>query len=78
MEGISNGEDHKTFWRRLWGLNLPSKTKSFAWRVCPNIIPIKVNLCHQQVIDDDICEECGLGKENRGHLFWECDAAREV
>lgn len=38
----------------------------------------KGEFVHQQVIDDDICEECGLGKENRGHLFWECDAAREV
>ena len=77
-EGILNGKDHKTFWRRLWGLNLPSKTKSCAWRVCRNITPIKVNLCHQQVINDDICEACGLGKENRGHLFWECEAAHEV
>ena len=46
--------------------------------VCQSIILIKLNLCHQQVIDDDICEACGLGKENRGHLFWECKATREV
>ena len=30
MEGTSNGENHKSFWRRLWGLNLTNKTKSFA------------------------------------------------
>ena len=46
MEETSNGENHKSFWRTLWGLNLPNKMKSFAWQVCRNIIPTKVNLCH--------------------------------
>ena len=35
-------------------------------------------MCHRQVIDDDMCEACGLGKETSGHIFWECEAAREV
>ena len=78
MEGTSNGEDHITFWRRLWSLNVLNKIKSFAWQVCRNIIPTKVNLCHRQVIDDDMCEACGLGKETSGHIFWECEAAHEV
>ena len=78
MEGTSNGEDHITFWRRLWSLNVPNKIKSFSWQVCWNIIPTKVNLCHTQVIDDDTCEACGLGKETSGHIFWECEAACEV
>ena len=34
MEETSNGENHKSFWRTLWGLNLPNKMKSFAWQVC--------------------------------------------
>ena len=44
MEGFSNGESHKSFWRRIWRLHLPNKMKSFAWRVCHNIIPMKANL----------------------------------
>ena len=78
MEGTSNGEDHITFWRRIWSLNVSNKIKSFAWKVCRNIIPTKVNLCHKQVIDEDTCEACGLGKETSGHIFLECDAACEV
>ena len=39
---------------------------------------MKVNLCHRQVIDDYMCEACGLGKETSGHIFWECEAAPEV
>ena len=30
MAGSSNTNTHKTFWRRLWGLNLPNKIKSFT------------------------------------------------
>ena len=50
----------------------------FAQRMCQNIIPMKVNLCHRQVIDDDMCEACGLGKETNGHIFCECVVARQV
>ena len=78
MEGTLNGEDHKAFWRKLWSLNVSNKIKSFAWQVCRNVIPMKVNLCHRQVIDDYMCEACGLGKETSGHIFWECETTHEV
>ena len=52
-----------------FGGNFGAKIKSFAWQVCRNIIPMKVNLCHRQVIDDYMCEACGLGKETSGHIF---------
>lgn len=61
---------HKTFWRRLWGLNLPNKIKSFTWRVCL--------LRQRQVIDKARCEACGLGEESSGHVFWERGKAQEV
>ena len=77
MEGTSNSEDHITLWRRLWSLNVSNKIKSFAWWVCRNIIPTKVNLCHRQVIDDDMSEAYGLGKETSGHIFWECEATHK-
>ena len=31
MEVTSNGDDHITFWRRIWSLNVSNKIKSFAW-----------------------------------------------
>ena len=78
MEGTLKGEDQKTFWRRLWSLTAPNKIKPFAQQVCRNIIPTKVSLCHRQVIDDDMCEACGLHKETGGHIFRECEATHEV
>ena len=35
-------------------------------------------MCHRKVLNDLICEACGLGDESGGHLFWSCDQAQEV
>ena len=78
MEGFSNGESHKSFWRRIWRLHLPNKMKSFAWRVCHNIIPMKANLKRRKLIKESLCEACGLEEEISGHAFWDCEHAREV
>ena len=59
-------------------MNLPNKTKSFAWHVCRNIIPTKMNLWHRQVIDEDMYEVCGSGRETSGHIFWECQTACDM
>ena len=40
----SNLGARKMFWKSLWNMNVPNKIKTFAWRVCKNIIPTKVNL----------------------------------
>ena len=53
------------------------RSKSFAWRASRNILPTKDNLCHRKVLNDPICEACGLGAESDGHLFWSCDQAQE-
>ena len=55
-----------------------NKTKSFAWKVCHNIIPTKANLCYWKVIEESLCEMCGLEEETSGHAFWDYELAREV
>lgn len=45
MGETSNNKNHKIFWRKFWGLNLPNKIKTFTWRLCRNILPAKENLC---------------------------------
>ena len=68
----------ETFWRTLWILDIPNKIKTFAWRARRNILPTKVNLHHQGVLESVTCEACGIANETSGHLFWECTKAREV
>ena len=43
----SDNQNRTLFWKTLWGLNVPNKVKSFAWRACRNIILTKANLCRQ-------------------------------
>ena len=74
----SSSGNRSSFWKNLWRLNVPNKIKSFAWRASRNILPTKDNLCHRKVLNDLICEACGLGDESGGHLFWSCDRAQEV
>ena len=37
-----------------------------------------MNLCHRQVTGEAVIKACGLGDKISGHLFWECEIAREV
>ena len=57
---------------------MPNKVKVFAWRACRNILPTKAKLFTRKVTQDDVCEECGVGVESSGHLFWHCRRAQEV
>ncbi|KAL0011083.1 hypothetical protein SO802_006191 [Lithocarpus litseifolius] len=68
----------KPLWKRIWSVNVPSKIKCFAWRVCKRIPPTKATLCHRPIISDPVCEVCGLAAETTGHLLWESNKAKEI
>ena len=74
----SNDQDQRKFWKVLQSSNVSNKLKSFAQRASRNILPTKANLCHRKVLDDPICEACGVAAEFGGHVFWDCDQAREI
>uniref|UniRef100_A0A0E0E1D1 Uncharacterized protein n=1 Tax=Oryza meridionalis TaxID=40149 RepID=A0A0E0E1D1_9ORYZ len=31
-------------WNKIWGMNIPNKTKHFLWRFAHNTLPLKVNI----------------------------------
>ena len=74
----SQSNEQARFWRHIWNLHIPNKIKNFTWKACNNILPIKANLYHIWVIDDPTCEACTLAPETIGHLFWECNVAKEL
>ena len=76
IQWASHPQTH--FWRTIWGLSIPNKIKNFAWKASRNALPTKVNLCHHGVLEDDLCEACGLDEETSGHLFWDYTKARET
>ena len=66
----SNNSDMKTLWKVLWSLKIPNKVKHFGWRACKNILPTLSNLKKRGIVDNDLCEECKMGYESFGHVFW--------
>lgn len=67
-----------SFWKLFWKLRVPNKIRSFIWRACKDILPVKSNLAHRHIIKENICEACGIEVEDSGHLFWRCLKAQEV
>ncbi|KAK9993559.1 hypothetical protein SO802_023262 [Lithocarpus litseifolius] len=74
----SISRDLSPFWKKIWSLHAPNKIKTFTWRACHNILPTKENLYHRKVLDEPLCEACGLATETTTHLFWECTKAVEL
>ena len=68
----SNNSDMKTLWKVLWGLKIPNKVKHFGWRACKIILPTLSNPKKRGIVENDLCEECKMGCESSGHVFWSC------
>ncbi|KAL0006956.1 hypothetical protein SO802_008458 [Lithocarpus litseifolius] len=68
----------KRFWQKLWRAKIPTKVRAFGWKACQNILPTKMNLFHRQVLEDPICDECGLEPKTVIHVLCQCSKAREV
>lgn len=76
-EGSDPRQIH-SFWKFVWQLQVPNKIRSFVWRACRDILPTKSNLMQRHILQENICEACGLEVEDSGHLFWRCSKTQEV
>ena len=65
------------FWKQIWSLPVPHKTRYFVWRACREAFPTKVNLARRKVVLDNTCEVCGLMVESTGYVLWDCAKAKE-
>ena len=68
----------RQFWKRLWALPLPHKTRHFTWRACHDMLPTKINLLKCKAVQDSLCDGCRLEVETTGHTFISCLRAHEV
>ena len=68
----------RRFWKKVWSLPVPHKTRHFVWRACREALPTKVNLARLKVVLDNTCDACGLMAKSTGHVLWDCAKAQEV
>jgi len=52
--------------------------KHFAWNVCNNILPTKVNLFAKKIVPDPLCQFCFREEETIVHLLWSCSSSMAV
>lgn len=75
--GSSNLLEDKE-WRWLWGLQLPPKVRTFLWRACNDIIPVRAAMVRRKMGHDPFRQLCNSGLENTAHPFFECPRFQHV
>ena len=65
----SDGNQEKSFWKKLWQINVPHKIRHFTWRACRDILLLKTNLVKRNVLQADTCDECKVEAEDLIHFF---------
>ncbi|GKC41134.1 RNA-directed DNA polymerase, eukaryota [Tanacetum coccineum] len=72
---LSSIGDVPTRWVKL----VPIKINVFAWRVCLDRLPTRLNLSLRGVdIPSILCPICNVAPESSSHLFFMCPLARQV
>lgn len=57
MESLSSGTSltlSPKEWQWIWGLQLPPKIRTFLWRACNEIIPVRANLVKRRIGGDPV------------------------
>ncbi|KAG8501065.1 hypothetical protein CXB51_003131 [Gossypium anomalum] len=68
----------KDFYRKLWGLQLPSKITITIWRISWDFIPNLANQRYKKVIVNNRCPRCRSWVEDSSHIFHQCPITTEV
>ena len=65
----SDGNQERSFRKRLWQINVPHKIRHFAWRACRDILPLKNNLVKRNVLQVDTCDRCNVEAKDSIHFL---------
>lgn len=74
----SGASVQRRFWNQLWKLQMPNKTKAFAWKTCKNGLPTRSNLRERGVLIDAKCPFCGTEEEDLYHAYFQCSRIRGI
>lgn len=71
-------KEMKSFYKKLWSLNLPKKQKITTWKVSWDFLPTLANLKYRRLQVCLVCPICGVGVETSTHVFRECHVSIAV
>ncbi|KAK4434388.1 putative ribonuclease H protein [Sesamum alatum] len=68
----------KSGWGFLWSRRIPSKVKTFGWKLCKGALALMGNLSTKNPEVADICPVCKARGEDVLHAFITCSVARQT
>lgn len=71
-ESSRTREDKGRIWRKVWQLPVKPKLKHFLWRCLHNWLAVDSTVKVRGMEIDETCKRCGMGKETREHIFFNC------
>lgn len=74
----SRGDPFKPLWKNLWLLNLPAKSKIFAWRACVKGLPTREKICTRGISTSNECPICRKKLEPTHHTLLHYEFANLV
>ena len=72
----STGDPFRVLWKTIWGLELPSKIRIFAWRACKKGLPAMEVLKNRGLNVNPVCMRCERESESISHAIWACKKLR--
>ncbi|KAH7544499.1 hypothetical protein JRO89_XS15G0175400 [Xanthoceras sorbifolium] len=66
-----------SWWKFLWGLNIPAKVRMFVWRACRNLLHTRSLLAARRVPVGAGCPLCDAAVESVLHSMWLCRSLAE-
>ncbi|KAG6647467.1 hypothetical protein CIPAW_07G081000 [Carya illinoinensis] len=65
-------------WKQIWNMKVQDVVRLFLWKAAHEILPTKVNLFKNQIIESKVCPICEREDETVIHALWRCPAAADV
>lgn len=73
-----NSFPDSNFYRKMWMIPLPPKTKITMWRIPNNYLPTFCNLKCRRIMSTSSCPRCAGGTETITHALCDCPVSTEV
>ena len=74
----SSGGVGNSFWKVIWGLDVPPRIRLFCWKVGVGALPTRGNISRRLSNFDMKCAFCGHLEDSDTHALFECPMAVEV
>ncbi|XP_042973002.1 uncharacterized protein LOC122304804 [Carya illinoinensis] len=59
-------------------MRVPNKVRVFAWRLCKDSLPSKLNLCKRKILENTTCEFCNYPIEDISHGMLNCQDIKDA